>query len=373
MVRVWTVDALLVPVGLLAVAHADRLLATLAALLGVVAVLGLVTRDRNRRLVEAMDRLEQLERERTRVRVSIARLSRSLGATLDRRTILEAVLGAALDALAAPGGRAVLSGSGLVHEESGDAARALIAEAEAAAGSTHAPARVEAGGWVALAHPLRTDHDAGSLTVAAPADRVSADDDRMLGYLAAQAEAALRMIELHDRLRSQATVDELTGLANHRRFQEVLGKAIAQARRTELPLSLVLIDVDNFKQVNDTHGHQCGDEVLRAIGAVLRERSRASDTPARYGGEELAVIMPGADAAGACSSAEALRDAMRGLEISGPNGPVRVTASFGVCELGPAANDAAALVGAADAALYAAKRSGKDRVVDACAMAATGG
>ena len=179
MVRVWTVDALLVPVGLLAVAHADRLIAALIALLGVVVLLGRVTRDRNRRLVEAMDRLEQLERERSRVRVSITRLSRSLGATLDRRTILEAVLGAALDALAAPGGRAVLSG--LVHEESSDAARALIRKAETAASAAGAPARIEEGGWVALAHPLRTDHDAGTLTIAAPAGRVSADDDRLLG------------------------------------------------------------------------------------------------------------------------------------------------------------------------------------------------
>ena len=180
------------------------------------------------------------------------------------------------------------------------------------------------------------------------------------------------MIELHDRLRSQATLDELTGLANHRRFQEVLGKAIAQTQRTDLPLSLVLIDVDDFKRVNDAHGHQCGDEVLRAIGAVLRKRCRATDTPARYGGEELAVIMPGAGAAGACASAEALREAIGALEVAGPNGPVRVTASFGVCELGPAASDATALVGAADGALYDAKRSGKDRVVAAGAALVAG-
>jgi diguanylate cyclase (GGDEF)-like protein len=158
-------------------------------------------------------------------------------------------------------------------------------------------------------------------------------------------------------------MDELTGLANHRRFQEALGKAIAHAQRSGEPLSLVLIDVDDFKRVNDTYGHPCGDAVLRAIGAILRERTRAADTPARYGGEELAVIMPGADAAGACASAEELRAAVAAAVADGPDGPVSVTASFGVAAFGSAVPDGDALVAAADAALYVAKRTGKDRVV----------
>src|SRR3954469_17606202 len=268
-----------------------------------------------------------------------------------------------MDATGAPAGRVLIGASGVDHEVAthDPALRDLLARAETAAGRDGS-ARIEADGWVVIAEPLRLD-GGGSLAVAIPACSAGTEDERLLSYLTAQAAAALQVIDLHEQLRRQATVDELTGLANQRSFRESLGKAIAHAHRSGEPLSLVLVDVDNFKRVNDTHRHQCGDAVLRGLGGVLRERTRAADMPARYGGEELAVIMPATDTAGACVSAEELRAAVGRITVEGRDGPVRVTASFGVAELGPEVQDAEALVAAADAALYAAKRCGKDRVI----------
>ncbi|MDA0181086.1 GGDEF domain-containing protein [Solirubrobacter phytolaccae] len=362
MALVWAVDLLLLPVGLLVVAVASNVVAAVLALIPMLVLLGAITHDRNERLVEALERLEELERNRARVRTAVQRLGRSIGASLDRATTLEVILDAAMDVVAVPVGR--IEAGDHVHDVGWPSigVRTLVAQAEKAALALDGPARAEADGWVALAEPLRVPAG-GTLAVAGPRTTIAAEDERLLAYLSGQAASALRVIDLHELLERQATVDEMTGLANHRRFQETLGKAVAHAGRADEPVSLILVDVDNFKRVNDTFGHQCGDEVLKAIGAILRERTRAADTPARYGGEELAVIMPGADAAGACALAEELRAAVAAAVVDGPEGPVSVTASFGVAQLGPSAPDGEGLVAAADAALYVAKRTGKDRVI----------
>ena len=122
-------------------------------------------------------------------------------------------------------------------------------------------------------------------------------------------------VELHEQLRRQATVDELTGLANHRRFQEVLSREALRTRRSGRPLALALLDIDDFKQVNDTHGHQQGDEVLAAVASVVRDHSRDIDEPARYGGEELAVVLPQTDLEGAAQLAERMREAVERLRL----------------------------------------------------------
>jgi len=344
------------------VAVAGDVVLAILALIPVIALLGAITYDRNQRLVEALERLEELERNRSRVRAAVQRLGRSVGASLDRSTTLEVILDAAMDVVAVPVGR--IEAGEHVHDVGWPSigVRTLVAQAEKAALSLDGPARVEADGWVAIAEPLRLPAG-GTLAVAGPRTTLAAEDERLLAYLSGQAASALQVIDLHEQLQRQATMDEMTGLANRRRFQEALGKAIAHAHRTGEPLSLVLVDVDNFKRVNDTYGHQCGDSVLRALGAILRARTRAADTAARYGGEELAVIMPGTDAAGACISAEELRTAVAAAVVDGPDWPVTVTASFGVAEIGPMVADGEALVAAADAALYIAKRTGKDRVV----------
>jgi diguanylate cyclase (GGDEF)-like protein len=135
-----------------------------------------------------------------------------------------------------------------------------------------------------------------------------------------------------------------------------------------------MVDLDDFKQVNDRYGHQQGDEVLASVAAVLRDFSRDIDAPARYGGEELAVVLPQTDSDGAALLAERMREAVERLRVPSVSGetPLRVTASFGVASVPESAADREELVAAADAALYRAKRGGKNRVERAERVAAAG-
>ena len=115
-------------------------------------------------------------------------------------------------------------------------------------------------------------------------ERPSSDDDReLLRSLARQAALALENVELHHQVQRQAVTDELTGLVNHGRFQERLSMEIEQVRRYGQPVGLIMLDIDNFKSVNDTYGHPQGDVVLKHVARVVRESSRDADTPARYG------------------------------------------------------------------------------------------
>jgi diguanylate cyclase (GGDEF)-like protein len=125
-----------------------------------------------------------------------------------------------------------------------------------------------------------------------------------------------------------------------------------------------MVDLDDFKHVNDSYGHQQGDEVLAQVAGVLRDATRELDTAARYGGEELAVILPQTDGAGAALLAERMRAAVASLQVPrvGGKGTLSVTASFGVASIPENAGDRSGLIAAADAALYSAKRAGKNRV-----------
>jgi diguanylate cyclase (GGDEF)-like protein len=204
---------------------------------------------------------------------------------------------------------------------------------------------------------------AGTLPLILLLAAIGRDRNRHLG---AALERLDELTDAQERVRvatRQATHDELTGLINHRGFQEALEREARRSRRGGAPMSLVLVDIDNFKRVNDTYGHQCGDEVLRAVGAFMGMRCRATDVTARYGGEELAVVLPDTDAEGALVIAEELRQAIGALGFRTSAGMLEVTASFGVAELTPDIADRHALVAAADAALYAAKHSGKNRTV----------
>ncbi len=165
-------------------------------------------------------------------------------------------------------------------------------------------------------------------------------------------------------LKRLANEDVLTGLANRRRFMEVLEGEIERAERYERPLSLVLVDMDHFKQVNDTHGHAGGDQVLRAAAGVLRSVCRDVDLPARIGGEEFAILLPETGSAGAERLAERARAKIAGGHHRAPSGAgFHVTASAGVATVGRAVTSAEALLQAADDALYRAKAEGRNRVV----------
>jgi diguanylate cyclase (GGDEF)-like protein len=162
--------------------------------------------------------------------------------------------------------------------------------------------------------------------------------------------------------------DELTGLFNHRRFQEVMTAEVERARRYGQEMGLIMLDIDNFKRVNDTFGHMQGDLVLREVARVLRQSAREIDEPARYGGEEMAVALPQTDLDGAYNFAERVRKRIEALEVPvlDGDGTLKVTASFGAASLARAPGaDKDSLVAAADSALYRAKRSGKNRTVRA--------
>jgi diguanylate cyclase (GGDEF)-like protein/PAS domain S-box-containing protein len=165
-------------------------------------------------------------------------------------------------------------------------------------------------------------------------------------------------VEYEQHLESLARTDGLTGIANHRAFQEFLQQHFYEASRYHQPLALALIDVDYFKQFNDTFGHQAGDEVLKRVARILRENVRQADFVARYGGEEFAIVFPSTDIASAVQVAERLRQAIG--EAEWEHRPV--TASFGVASLQLGMKAPQELIEAADHALYQAKAAGRNRV-----------
>ncbi|MFJ2986659.1 diguanylate cyclase [Collimonas sp. NPDC087041] len=179
-----------------------------------------------------------------------------------------------------------------------------------------------------------------------------------------QVQASLKTLNQH--LEQLALQDSLTGLANRRQFDSALRDEFSRAMRTENPLALVMIDVDCFKQYNDIYGHPAGDECLRQISEVIKaSKNRPGDLATRYGGEELAVLLPDTNLAGAIAVAEKIRLAIYNLHIEHPHGPAGVvTISAGVDAFVPVrdGNIPFELVQAADKALYAAKSAGRNRV-----------
>lgn len=185
-----------------------------------------------------------------------------------------------------------------------------------------------------------------------------------LGELAAAFNAMAGRIEADQAaLAELASRDGLTGLYNHRTFYVLLGDELARAKRFQRPVSLLLLDIDHFKRVNDTHGHLAGDAALRELCELLRREARAVDRVCRYGGEEITLILPETDIEAAVRLAERLRAAVEAQAFDvGTGTPPHLTVSIGAASWPAHADNAQALVAAADAALYAAKRGGRNRV-----------
>jgi len=186
-------------------------------------------------------------------------------------------------------------------------------------------------------------------------------DLALVEAIAAHATIALANARLFEETLDRAQRDGLTQLANHGHFWATLGIEVERACRYGHPLSVALLDVDHFKSFNDRHGHRTGDDVLAAVGALLRDRTRACDLPARYGGEEFAVILPETPGPGAVVFAEKIRASVETANVP-PSCAGDITVSIGVASLPDDALDAAKLVEIADARLYDAKRSGRNRV-----------
>ncbi|HTA65358.1 MAG TPA: sensor domain-containing diguanylate cyclase [Xanthomonadaceae bacterium] len=160
-----------------------------------------------------------------------------------------------------------------------------------------------------------------------------------------------------------ATIDELTGLWNRRVLLERLDIEVERARRFGTPLSLIMMDIDHFKSINDRHGHAMGDAVLRNIGGIVRDELRQVDIAGRYGGEEFCIVLPGTPHSGGITLAEALRQEVEHFVHAHEAHSLSATASFGLASLeDDAEDDATVLLKAADDALYRAKGNGRNRV-----------
>ncbi len=168
---------------------------------------------------------------------------------------------------------------------------------------------------------------------------------------------------LEKKLQEQAISDPLTGLYNRRYLSEFLPRELLRSRRSATPVAVILIDLDHFKRINDTFGHEAGDIVLTAVGVLLKDKVRGSDIACRYGGEEFALILPEADTQAAKRRAEDIRLAIAALDIRHVEKPLgKITASFGIALFPDHGGDTDALLRVADVALYAAK-AGRNSVV----------
>lgn len=186
---------------------------------------------------------------------------------------------------------------------------------------------------------------------------------RLLETLANQAAVSISNAQLFSKLERLAIFDGLTGLYNHRYFQEQLSRELARAERTNSKVVLILLDIDHFKRINDTYGHPTGDVVLKHVASAIKNAVREVDFVARYGGEEFAIIMPEIDALSASQFAERLRSEIESSHAQTDFGPIQITVSLGVSAYPDFDKTRSALIDTADKALYHAKRLGRNRVV----------
>jgi diguanylate cyclase (GGDEF)-like protein len=317
-----------------------RVLITLGLLASLLAVGGIgyaiapavVRPSRRRRATDRM-RLEPTGRD---VREMLALVGDAFAATHDSDALRPVILDAMVEATSAKGGRLLHDGNELTRGRPNLRTEPLVLD-------------------------LQVEGAIDSVLMLYPPTQGFSKTTRELARsLVVQAGTALENARLHTIVKQQAVTDDLTQLANRRGFMETLELEVRRADRFGGELSLVLLDLDDFKRINDRHGHQTGDDVLVAVGEVLKARVRDVDFPARLGGEEFAVVLPHTDVRGARALAESLRSSIASIRL-GRNKAVLITASFGVVtRSGP--EGGSELLHRADLGLYRAKDLGKNRV-----------
>jgi diguanylate cyclase (GGDEF)-like protein len=208
------------------------------------------------------------------------------------------------------------------------------------------------------------DEAIGTFMLAHRRRRAFSNDAReMLGVIGNQVAVAIENAKMYRRMEQMATTDGLTGLTNHRSFQERAAQIVERCARLGKKVSVILTDIDKFKNVNDTYGHPVGDQVIKRVAAVLGANVRKIDLVARYGGEEFCLVLEESDGEGARQLAERIRADMESQQFQTEKGPFKATLSLGVATFPADGRDKQALIDHADQALYAAKRSGRNRVV----------
>ncbi len=215
--------------------------------------------------------------------------------------------------------------------------------------------------------PFPTPHGVGGVLCVGckSRERLRPYEVHLVEMLGQQAAYAFENAQLYKRMEQLATTDGLTGLCNHRHFQERLANEVERAQRSAQPLSLLLLDIDHFKKVNDSYGHPCGDEAIRRLAAILKRQARQIDLAARYGGEEFVMVLPDTPSKGAKVVAERIRKEFQKEVFRAPDGGTfQATVSLGLAVYPRDGKKKAELIDRADRALYQAKRSGRNRTVE---------
>jgi diguanylate cyclase (GGDEF)-like protein len=320
------------------------------------------------------EQVAELRSQRDEIDRSVQRIGQAFASGLDRRVLLEIIVDTALTACRADYGIIALGGRAGDEVERGEPTgelRDAMLAAEERGSREGVLVEHSSGGVAVLSSPLPVPGEparrGGVMSVARSGPPFDTHERDVFVYLLGQAAASIENISLHELVSEQAVTDDLTGLSNKRRFRELLEKEAARAQRFGHDLSLLMLDIDDFKRINDTHGHLQGDEVLRRIAAALDTESRGVDEPARYGGEEFAIALPETGLEGALEVAERIRTRIASQEVPllDGEGSVGITASIGAATMSGEPDDIEGLIAAADAALYEAKAAGKDRVVGA--------